>query len=185
MVSRTSRYGRGMIIELRHASADDWQVWRAVRLAALADAPGAFGSRLDEWADAPEDRWRNRLTIPGAIDLLAVDVDSGTAVGMATGTPATDSCGRAELISMWVHPSARGNGVASALISAIARWAAENGSTTLALSVMNDNLAARQAYEQNGFVLLRKPGDGVPGSQRELVMLLDLSSEASRTPDSR
>lgn len=174
-----------MSIELRAASAADWQVWRAVRLAALADAPDAFGSRLDEWADAPEDRWRNRLSIPGAIDLLAVDVDSGSAVGMATGTPATDLSGRAELISMWVDPSARGQGVASALIATIAHWAAESGATTLVLSVMNDNLAARRAYERSRFVVLPKPGDGVPDDDRELVMLRDLRSEVSRIPDSR
>jgi len=174
-----------MSTKLRTASADDWRLWRAVRLAALTDSPGAFGSRLDEWADASEDRWRNRLSIPGAIDLLAVDVDSGSAVGMATGTPATDSSGRAELISMWVHPSAREKGVASALIAEIAYWAAENGAATLVLSVMNDNLAARRAYERNGFVGLPKPGNGVPDGDRELVMLRDLRSEVSQIPDSR
>lgn len=184
MVPRASRYGRGMSIELRTASPDDCRVWRAVRLAALTDSPDAFGSRLDEWADAPEDRWRNRLSIPGATDLLAVDVDSGTEVGMATGTPATDSSGCAELISMWVDPSARGQGVASALIAAIAHWAAESGATTLVLSVMNDNLAARRAYERNRFVMVPKSGQGVD-DERELVMLCDLRSEASRVPDAR
>jgi hypothetical protein len=62
-------------IELRTASADDWRAWRSVRLAALTDAPAAFCSRLEEWADAPEGRWRERLSIPGAIDLLAFDAD--------------------------------------------------------------------------------------------------------------
>jgi len=168
-----------MTIELRAASADDWRVWRSVRLAALADAPGAFGSRLGEWADAPEDRWRDRLSIPGAIDLLAVDVDApGNApVGMATGTPATDRSSRAELISMWVDPAVRSRGVATALITAIAGWAASTGAATLVLSVMPDNVAARRTYERNGFTLSDTPGDLVSGGQRELVMLRDLSLE--------
>ncbi|TFB67187.1 GNAT family N-acetyltransferase [Cryobacterium sp. Hz7] len=164
-----------MTIELRTVSADDWLAWRSVRLAALNDAPGAFGSRLQEWADAPDNRWRDRLSIPGANNLLAVDIDRNAVVGMATGTPSKDRASRAELISMWVDPAVRGRGVATALITAIARWAASTGATTLALSVMPDNVAARRTYERNGFAV--EPGDVLPGGQRELVMLRDLSPE--------
>ncbi len=65
-----------MTIELRTLSVNDW---RSVRLAALTDAPGAFGARLQEWVDAPDDRWRDRLSIPGAIDLLGGDFWRGDA----------------------------------------------------------------------------------------------------------
>lgn len=65
---------------------------------------------------------------------------------MATGTPAKDRASRAELISMWVAPAVRSRGVATALITAIARWAASTGAATLALSVMPDNVAARRTY---------------------------------------
>ena len=166
-----------MTIELRTVSADDWRAWRSVRLEALTDAPGAFGSRLQEWADAPDDRWRARLSIPGAIDFLAVDVDGNTPVGMATGTPSEDRASRAELISMWVDPLVRSRGVGTALITAIAWWAASTGATTLALSVMPDNVAARRTYERNGFAVSDEPGDLLPDGQRELVMLRDLSPE--------
>ncbi|TFD27034.1 GNAT family N-acetyltransferase [Cryobacterium cryoconiti] len=162
-----------MSIELRSVSAG-----LAVGAARGADAaPGAFGSRLQEWADAPDDRWRDRLSIPGAIDLPAVDVDGNIPVSMATGTPSTDRASCAELISMWVDPALRSRGVATALITAIARWAASTGATTLALSVMPDNVAARRTYERNGFTATDEPGDLLSGSQRELVMLRGLSPE--------
>jgi ribosomal protein S18 acetylase RimI-like enzyme len=164
-----------MTIELRTMSADDWHTWRSVRLAALADAPGAFGSRLQDWADAPEDRWRERLSIPGAINLLAFDADGNAPVGMATGVPDEDNRSRAELISMWVDPAVRGRGVAAVLITAVARWAASTGAATLTLSVMPDNVAARRTYERNGFTLSREAGDLLSGGQRELVMLRDLA----------
>ncbi|TFC42510.1 GNAT family N-acetyltransferase [Cryobacterium sp. TMT1-21] len=166
-----------MTIELLAVSADDWRAWRSVRIAALTDAPGAFGSRLQDWADAPDGRWRERLSIPGSINLLAVDVDGSAPVGMATGTPATDRGSRAELISMWVDPAVRSRGVATALITAIARWAASTGAATLALSVRPNNVEARRAYERNGFTVSDELGDLLPGGQRELVMLRDLSPE--------
>ena len=166
-----------MTIDLRIMSADDWRAWRSVRLAALTNAPDAFGSRLQDWVDAPEDPWRQRLSIPGAIDLLAFDADENAAVGMATGTPDEDNGNRAQLISMWVDPAARGRGVATALITAIAHWAARYGAATLALSVMPDNAAARRTYEKNGFIMSRESCDLLPDGWPELVMLRDLSPE--------
>jgi len=164
-------------IELRAVTADDWRDWRPVRLAALADAPDAFGSRLADWADAPEDRWRTRLSIPGALDLLAVEGDR--AVGMASGAPTDDD--RAELISMWVAPAVRGRGVAGLLIEAIARWAAQTGTTELELSVMPDNDTARRTYERNGFTVADVLGDRLPDGRHEVVMRRDLT--ADRTLD--
>lgn len=176
-----------MTIELRTISADDWRAWRSVRLTALTDAPGAFGSRLQEWQNAPEDRWRQRLSIPGSTNLLAYDTDGSAPVGMATGTRDQHSDGRAELISMWVDPAVRGRGVATALITAIARWAASSGAATLTLSVMPDNVAARHTYERNGFTVSPEPGDLLSDGRRELAMLRDLGAErtAARCPNPR
>lgn len=153
---------------LRTLTPDDWTTWRSMRLAALADAPEAFGSRLEDWVNADEGRWRERLSLPGAIDLLAYDTDTGEPVGMATGTPVEDG-GGVELISMWVAPAARGHGVAAALIDAVSHWGADAGARTLALSVMRDNHAARRAYEKNGFVAEAEPSPAASGS-REIVM---------------
>lgn len=147
-------------------TADDWQQWRPVRLAALADAPDAFGSRLADWADAPEGRWRTRLSIPGALDLVAFDGDH--AVGMASGVPGQGD--RAELISMWVDPAARGRGVADALVDAVARWAVETGADLLELAVMPDNARARRTYARLGFTDSAVPGDALPDGRHEVVM---------------
>jgi ribosomal protein S18 acetylase RimI-like enzyme len=155
-------------IELRRVTADDWQRWRAVRLAALAEAPAAFGSTLEDWTDAPEHRWRTRLSIPGALDLVVVADD--VAVALASGVPDPDDPARVELISMWVDPAVRGQGVARMLIEAIARWAAASGATTLELAVMPDNAVARRAYERAGFTIADEPGDALPDGRNEVVM---------------
>ena len=62
------------MIELRVLTPDDWRTWRRLRLAALAEAPYAFGSRLADWqGDGDrEERWRARLGIPGSFNVVAV-----------------------------------------------------------------------------------------------------------------
>ncbi len=47
----TSRGILADVVEVRVLTPDDWAMWRELRLAALADAPGAFGSRLSDWQD--------------------------------------------------------------------------------------------------------------------------------------
>ncbi|MFP7834643.1 GNAT family N-acetyltransferase [Marisediminicola sp. LYQ134] len=118
-----------MTIALITVSSNDWRIWRSLRLAALTEAPGAFGSRLADWVGADEGRWRKRLSIPGAIDLVALDSGTGSPIGMVTGTPAARRGAGAELISMWVDPAARGRGVATLLADAVVTWAAAAGGT--------------------------------------------------------
>lgn len=164
-----------MTIALRRVTADDWAVWRPVRLAALTDAPQAFGSRLEDWQDAPEHRWRTRLSLPGAVDLLAVEDD--VVVGMASGVPDPDDPALAELISMWVAPDARGRGHVALLVDEVARVLVAQGVAHLELSVMPDNDRARRAYERIGFTATATPGDRLPDGRYETVMRRDLTPE--------
>lgn len=164
------------MLELRTLEADDWPLWRELRLAALAEAPYAFGSTLAQWQGSGdrEERWRARLSIPGAHDLIAL-LD-GLPVGMASGVPG-EGTENVELISMWVGPTARGKGVGDSLIQAVERWAAERGATTLRLSVMPDNREATALYERHGFTDTGELGDLLPdGVGRERVMAKSLAA---------
>jgi len=40
------------VIEIRALVPASWRLWRDLRLAALAEAPAAFTSRLADWRDA-------------------------------------------------------------------------------------------------------------------------------------
>ncbi|WP_406375746.1 GNAT family N-acetyltransferase [Streptomyces sp. NBC_00647] len=164
------------MLELRTLESDDWPFWRELRLAALAEAPYAFGSTLAQWQGSGdrEERWRARLSIPGAHDLVAL-LD-GLPVGIASGVPG-EGAENVELISMWVNPTARGKGVGDCLIQAIERWAAERGATTLRLSVMPDNRKATALYERHGFADTGESGDLLPdGVGRERVMARSLAA---------
>jgi hypothetical protein len=57
------------------ATSEDWVRVRDVRIRALADAPFAFGSRLEEEQDRPESVWRASLERQAAATFLAIDGD--------------------------------------------------------------------------------------------------------------
>ena len=56
---------------------DDWSVWRSLRLRALQEAAFAFGSTYEDWKDAPEPQWRQRLHDPNAANIVADRHGSG------------------------------------------------------------------------------------------------------------
>ncbi|MFK4082576.1 GNAT family N-acetyltransferase [Kribbella sp. NPDC020789] len=136
------------MIEIRELDSDGWKVWRELRLAALAEAPYAFGSRLADWEEAPEERWRARLE--GARN--AVAYSGGTPVGMASGV-AGETDGVVELISMWVAPAGRGKGVGDLLMSWVEQGARAAGAHTLELSVAEGNEKAIGLYQRHGYVV--------------------------------
>jgi ribosomal protein S18 acetylase RimI-like enzyme len=158
------------MIDIRVLTPDDWMLWRELRLAALAEAPHAFGSKLAEWQGDHdrEQRWRDRLSLAGAYNIVAV-LD-GVPVGMVSAVP-VGGAAEAELISMWVAPAVRGRGVGDRLIEAVVAWAGRGGASRLRLSVMPDNGAAQSLYRRNGFVESGEPGDLGPDGRRELVFV--------------
>lgn len=89
--------------------------------------------------------WRARLATPDSCFLAYAD---DTAVGMIAGT---SSEGSAELISMWVAPEVRGNGVGRGLVQAVIAW---SDGRPLHLRVVDGNAAAVTLYESQGFVLV-------------------------------
>ena len=156
------------MIEIHELTPDDWKTWRELRLAALGEAPYAFGSRLADWADAEEERWRARLELAGSSNFVAV-LD-GTPVGMASGVP-TDEDGVVELISMWVAPAGRGRGIGDLLMTRVEQWARDAQAHTLQLSVADGNDKAHDLYLRSGFTATDIPGDLMPdGIHREIVM---------------
>ena len=150
-------------LALVRLTADDWREFRDVRLASLADAPGAFGSRHADWLDASEERWRARLT---DVPLTIVARDDGRAVGVVSGVPAGD---HVELISMWVAPGHRGTGLSGRLVDEVVAWAAAQDLDT-ELMVRDDNAPAITAYERAGFADLGVPDDWPAGEPRERRM---------------
>jgi len=151
---------RAVVRTLRPA---EWELYREVRLRALADAPEAFGSTWERESAFPESRWRQRLeqrTTFLAVD-LSVEPSVGLSVGAADGVgaplglaglvPDEEDPEAAELVSMWVAPEARGRGVAELLIEAAWRQCSREGLPRLSLWVVEGNTRAERLYSRLGF----------------------------------
>lgn len=140
---------------MRRIGPDDWIDWRDLRLAALLDAPAAFGSTYASQRARSEAEWRDRLDPANGVALIA-SVD-GQAAGMAAGYLVEP--GVVELISMWVDPAARGRGAGDALVAEVLRWAAEQAAGEVRLWVTRGNDAAERLYARHGF---QRTGDVQP-----------------------
>lgn len=144
---------------------DDWSLWRGLRLAALADAPQAFGSTLAQWSGPgdTEKRWRDRLA---NVALNVVAVWDGDPVAMASALHPDDDAA-VEIISVWVAPPARGVGAADAMLAFIRHWqqTTHPGTSTI-LAVKTANAPAMRLYRRNGFL----PAGVPPHDPSEIVL---------------
>jgi GNAT superfamily N-acetyltransferase len=135
------------MLDVRALSPDEWAITRDLRLAALLDAPQAFGGTYEDSAKRDEASWRSW---PSGGQVFAAWLD-GQPAGMACWVPRADEPKVGDLIAMWVAPRARGTKTAAALIDAVARCAREAGNLSLELVVYKSNPAAKRAYTKNGF----------------------------------
>ena len=157
---------------LRALDVDDWALWRELRLEALREVPDAFGAKLSDWQGSgdTEARWRERFT---TVPLNVIALLDGKPAGMV-GALAVDG-NTVELISMWVAPFARGQGVSDALIQAIVSWAEKQRADQLVLSVRNNNARAIALYARSGFIDAGPDPTIADGEPPERLMILDFS----------
>ncbi|MFE0020094.1 GNAT family N-acetyltransferase [Amycolatopsis sp. NPDC059021] len=152
------------MISVRRLTPADVPVLRDLRLRSLADTPENLGDLVAVEAARPDAEW---------VDSLRERV---WFAGFDDDTPIALVCGRPDpsewlLYSMWVVPSARGNGLAARLVAEVRAAAVENGAQALVLQVFEDNLRARRIYERLGF-LATGVWEEVPGKgRRELLRL--------------
>lgn len=137
-----------MAVDIVRATAADWQQIRAVRLAALAADPSAFGSTLERERTFTEDKWRSW---PGGAAIYLARVD-GRPVGIGLIRGLTGEIADGEINAMWVDPETRGTGVGRALMQALLDSGRAGGYQSVRLWVTSGNDAAIRLYEQAGFV---------------------------------
>lgn len=145
------------MIDVRRFRADEAQLLRRLRLAALADAPEAFCATLAEERAFADEVWERRAAsnaegvLTAGFYGLVGDAPVGLAVGVAV--DGADTPAEVSLNGMWVAPEGRGRGVGRALIEAVCAWASDRGATRVVLDAMAVNTRAIGLYQACGFAL--------------------------------
>jgi GNAT superfamily N-acetyltransferase len=136
----------GEQFEVQRLTPDSWRTYQEVRLAALREAPHAFGSKWEEEAELDETGWRERLSERAQFVAMSDDLVVGIVGGASS-----DDRRTAYLVSMWVDPRWRGEGVGDHLVKAVLDWARTSGCDEVRLWVADGNREAERLYTRNGF----------------------------------
>jgi GNAT superfamily N-acetyltransferase len=123
-------------MKIRRIRAEEGLALRALRLAALADSPMAYGSTFAREDAYPEAVWHERAAAgaAGGNAVTIVAEHEGRLVAMATGlgsSPETQDGSQPTMVGVFVDGTSRRQGVGAALIETIVGWARARGSTRL------------------------------------------------------
>jgi GNAT superfamily N-acetyltransferase len=167
-------------MKIRRICADEGLALRALRLAALADSPMAYGSTFAREDAYPEAVWHERAAAgaAGGNVVTIVAEQDGRLVAMASGLgsgPETQDGSQPTMVGVFVERTARRQGVGVALIETIVGWARARGATRLTVWITADNEPAHALYRRCDFHLTgaTKPNAHTP-TLAELEMARNL-----------
>jgi ribosomal protein S18 acetylase RimI-like enzyme len=159
-------------IIIRPLALDEWENYKRLRLEALTREPQAFGSSYTDAAQKPDIYWRDRLEAGGSRLLFAVKGD--VPVGMVAAYPKQEGpAEQAEIVSMYVTPEERRQGIARMLLESILADLINDASLkTVSLAVNTQQRAAIALYELLGFTIAEEVSGNMGDGKRytEYVM---------------
>jgi GNAT superfamily N-acetyltransferase len=134
-------------VTVRELRPDEWREARDVRLRALAEAPTAFLSTLEQERALVDEDWQARAAPRVDRLVLVCEVDRalvGTATGLLEGSDV-------QLVAMWVAPGERRRGLGLELVDRIVEWARARGASSVTLEVNERLEPAVGLYARAGF----------------------------------
>jgi ribosomal protein S18 acetylase RimI-like enzyme len=171
------------MIEVRLLTPDDAATFRDIRLRALREEPTAFTSSLEEFSPQTLDKIAARFRSDPAESFMLGAFQDQKLVGLAGFYRETQlkQRHRGHIISLYVAPEARGQGIGRALMNeAIRRVRNIDGVERLLLGVMTTQIAAQQLYESLGFVIYGRDARAIKINEQyydEDFMVLDLRED--------
>jgi ribosomal protein S18 acetylase RimI-like enzyme len=164
------------LLTIRKITADDWKLYKQIRLKALTESPDSFGSTFDKEAAFSDEQWKARLSktaeVPQKITLVAFSVTKP--LGLASGIILQSEDQIAQVNQIWVASDFRLMGVGQELLRGIVYWASTLNQKSLVLSVTADNAEAISLYEKFGFITVRH-AMSLPSDSHLLVQTMRLT----------
>jgi ribosomal protein S18 acetylase RimI-like enzyme len=146
-------------VHIRRFTAYEWQVYKDLRLRALADAPDAFGSTLASEQTRPDDDWAARLAggVASGLQLpLLAEVD-GAPAGLTWARIDDNDSSMGHIYQVWVAPEYRRLGAGRMLMQTVIGWAQAKNVRCLELGVTWADSPAVRLYLRNGFQPVSDP----------------------------
>ena len=143
----------------------DWRVFAGIRLRALTDSLGESDPQYQHEVTFTAAQWRRRLRDHAQFAALMGNHPVGL-IGAQL-----ENADTVYLYSLWLDPTARGQGLARALVVAAVDWARDRRARTVTLRVAEGNAVARGVYESLGFALNTAEGTSDRG---EVAMTLSV-----------
>jgi len=153
------------VVSIRRIRADEGEVYRAVRLAALREAPEAFCSTYADALVRSDESWREQVeeNATGEDCALFLAFAEDAAIGLAGIYRDEADREKGELCQVWVAPTHRHAGVAIALMDAVIAWAEEREFRRTLATIRGGNERALRFYRHYGFQDAKGESGPLPG----------------------
>ncbi|MEZ2218268.1 N-acetyltransferase family protein [Rhizobium sp. RCC_161_2] len=155
--------GKGIVI--RHISADEFDIFRRIRLEALRVEPSSFASSAEDWEVLSDEEWRRRLSDP--VFVAFRDYQPVGVMGLLR-QRSSKMAHRATLIMVYVRKDLRGTGLAKDLLDTVIAYALREGIVQLELVVSAKNPKAIGFYRREGFSEIGRIPGGVRYNSKEI-----------------
>ena len=140
-------------LEIRRILAEEWPIFKRVRLAALKEAPYAFCSTYEQALQRNDKAWQDFVEGSAAGDGRATifALSDGQPIGMGTVSVDREEEGTSEITQVWVDPNNRRRGVSRLVLKAMASWSKELSQTLLVAWIREGNESSKRFFLKEGF----------------------------------
>lgn len=136
---------------VRPFAASEWELYKAVRLKALASDPHVFGSSLEKEKGYADDRWQNTVANPD-VGVFGVFHQSAV-IGMTGVVIKREKPADATLWGSWLEKEWRGKGLSRKMYEARIDWARRHPEIhRIVVSHRKSNQMSKAANQKHGFV---------------------------------